>query len=204
MRVIAAICLATLASGVTACSGSVGMSLPAIPALPSNAPEFPGSSTTVYARIARGANICWFGPRGALDRTYIWHARAEPEAKGGMAEILVHERFEQNQRGLKAFKITIGPKGEGAAVAVNNVKMTEAIAQRMTADAYRWARGGVGCTEEASDWSPQAPQEAAEPKKKVLVRKASTAKAGASEKSGTAGKPNAPVATGSGATPKTP
>lgn len=203
MRGFAAICLAALTSGVTACSGSIGVSLPAIPALPSNAPEFPGSSTTVYARIARGANICWFGPRGALDRTYIFHARAEPEAKGGMAEILVHERFEQNQRGLKAFNITIGPKGEGAAVAVKNMKMPEAVAERMTADAYRWARGGVGCTAEASDWSPVAPQDAGKPaveaKKKVPVRRAAPA-----SKNAVADKAPAGGATGSIAAPKAP
>ena len=136
---------------------------PSLPSLPSDTPEFPGSSTSVYTRIARGGNTCWFGPNGTLDRTYIWHAKAEPESKGGIAEILVHERFEKNQRGLKAFSITIAPKGEGAAVAVQNLKMPEAIGKRMSADAYRWARGGVGCAEGDTSWTPVVPPAAPRP-----------------------------------------
>lgn len=160
--------LAALASG---CSGALEIPLPPIPSLPSNAPEFPGSSTSVYTRIARGANACWFGPRGALDRTYIWHARAEPESKGGMAEILVHERVDKNQRGLKSFSVTIAPRGEGAAVVAESLKMPAILGQRMTADAYRWARGNVGCVEGDSSWEPLTAEQSATPapagKKKV-------------------------------------
>lgn len=158
-----------------ACSSS--LSLP-FPKLPDNAPEFPGSSTSVYTRIARGANTCWFGLRGTLDRTYIWHARAEPESKGGMAEILIHERFEKNQRGLKAFSVTIAPKGEGAAVSVQNLKMPPENGKQMTSDAYRWAKGNVGCKEGETDWAPvaAAPVPAPEPKKPVPNKKAAQPK----------------------------
>jgi hypothetical protein len=153
-----------------ACSSS--LSLP-FPTLPADAPEFPGSSTSVYTRIARGANTCWFGLRGTLDRTYIWHARAEPESKGGMAEILIHERFEKNQRGLKAFSVTIAPKGEGAAVSAQNLKMPPETGKQMTSDAYRWAKGNVGCKEGETDWAPvaAAPVSVPEPKKPVPKKK---------------------------------
>ena len=166
-----------LAVACGACSSS--LSLP-FPALPSDAPEFPGSSTSVYTRIARGANTCWFGPRGTLDRTYIWHGRAEPESKGGMAEILVHERFEQNQRGLKAFGVTIAPRGEGAAVSAQNLKMPPETGKQMTADAYRWAKGSVGCKEGETDWAPVAatPVAVPEPKKPVPKKKVGSAQAG--------------------------
>lgn len=153
-----------LAAVCAACSSS--LSLP-FPALPSDAPEFPGSSTSVYIRIARGANTCWFGSRGTLDRTYILHARAEPESKGGMAEILIHERFEQNQRGLKAFSVTIAPKSEGAAVAAQNLKMPPETGKQLTADAYRWAKGNVGCKEGETDWAPVAAAPVPETKKPV-------------------------------------
>ena len=166
----ARICLTAASAVCAACSSS--LSLP-FPALPADAPEFPGTSTAVYTRIARGANTCWFGPRGTLDRTYIWHARAEPEAKGGMAEILIHERFEKNQRGLKAFSVTIAPKGDGSAVSALSLKMPPEIGKLMTADAYRWAKGNVGCAAGDTDWAPvaAAPVTASEPKKKVPQRK---------------------------------
>ena len=158
MRGLSRLGLLALAAGLPACSG--GLSLP-LPSLPTSAPEFPGSSTAVYTRIARGGNTCWFGPNGSLDRTYIWHATAAPESKGGVAEILIHERFEKNQRGLKAFSISITPQGEGASVAVENLKMPDAAGKRMTADAYRWARGGVGCAEGDTSWAPVVPEPAA-------------------------------------------
>lgn len=159
-----------VAAALGACSGSFDIPFPALPA---DTPEFPGSSTSVYARVARGGNTCWFGPNGALDKTYIWHAKAEPEAKGGMAEILIHERFEKNQRGLKAFSVVIAPKGENAAsVAVQNLKFPEAVGQRMMADANRWARGGIGCTQGDTTWSPVVPEVAKALNSKALNSKA--------------------------------
>ncbi len=191
-----------LAVACGACSSS--LSLP-FPILPVDAPEFPGTSTSVYTRIARGANTCWFGPRGTLDRTYIWHARAEPESKGGMAEILIHERFEKNQRGLKAFSVTIAPKGEGAAVSALNLKMPPETGKQMTADAYRWAKGNVGCKEGETGWAPvaaapvaaPAPKKA-EPKKKVAQPKAPSVKA---EEGQSSALPALPQVLPAGATP---
>jgi hypothetical protein len=157
--------LLVAALACAACTG--GVTLP-FPALPHDAPEFPGTSTAVYTRIARGANTCWFGPRGTLDRTYIWHARAEPEAKGGMAEILIHERVDKNQRGLKAFSVTIAPKGDGSAVSAQSLKIPADVGKQLTADAYRWAKGNIGCREGDSDWAPvaAATKQPAAPKKK--------------------------------------
>ena len=176
---LARLALLGVAVVCAACTG--GLNVP-FPKLPDDAPEFPGSSTTVYTRVARGANTCWFGPRGTLDRTYIWHARAEPEAKGGMAEILIHERFDLNQRGLKAFTVTIAPKGDGAAVSAQNLKMPSETGRQMITDAYRWAKGNVGCREGDKNWAPLAPvtDTAASAKtKKPVPRKAATAPAGA-------------------------
>ena len=166
--------LAALAMAVSGCSGGLDLPLPSLPSLPSKAPEFPGTSTAVFTRVARGANTCWFGPRGTLDRTYIWHAKAEPEAMGGAAEILIHERVDKNQRGLKAFSVTIAPKGDGSAVDAKNVKMPEDAGKRMVADAYRWARGGVGCAEGDTTWTPvtATPAPRPEPKGKKPARKA--------------------------------
>ena len=174
-----------------ACSDS--LPLPSLPSLPIATPEFPGSAATVFARIVKGSNTCWFGPKGALDRTYILHGRADPEAKGGTAEILIHERVDQNYRGLKAFAITIAPVGEGAAVTAKNLKMAEEIGKRMTADAYRWAHGGLGCHDGDTSWTV-APEPAKPP---VKGRKAQVQPKAASAESVAAkaetGKPVAPL-----------
>jgi hypothetical protein len=173
MRVSRVMTLIAIAGGLAACSG--GFSLP-MPSLPADTPEFPGSPTTVYTRVARGSNTCWFGPNGTLDRTYIWHAKAEPEAKGGAAEILIHERADLNHRGLKAFSVSITAHGDNAAVVVRNLKMPEAAGQRMTRDAYRWAQGGVGCTAGDTSWAPVAPVPVKAPDgKKPVAKKKSQA-----------------------------
>jgi hypothetical protein len=151
MKFSSAIIACALSGALAACSGG------AAPIVPKELAEYSGTASTVYSRIARGANSCWFGPRGFLDRTYIWHGKAEPEAKGGAAEILVHERAEENQRGLKAYLVTIEPKGESAHVAAKNLKMPELYARRMTADVYHWAGGGTGCGDAEHGWSPVAP-----------------------------------------------
>ena len=183
---ILAICLAICGGALGACSE--GLNLP-LPALPTETPEFPGTAATVFSRVARGSNTCWFGPKGALDRTYIWHGRADPEAKGGTAVLMVHERFEKNYLGRKAFAVTIAPKGEGAAVVVQNLKMADEIGKRMTADAYRWARGGVGCAEGDTSWLPTAPEPAkvAETKKKTPVPRKGSGTGSVAGKAETAG-----------------
>ena len=186
MRITHAIVLIALARGLAACSGSIGITmpeLPKLPSLPAEVPQFPGSSTTVYTRVARGSNSCWFGPNGTLDRTYIWHAKAEPESRGGVAEIVIHERVDKNYRGQKAFSITITPKGDNAAVVVENLKMPEGAGPKMVKDAYRWAEGGVGCNAGDTSWAPVVPEpvKASDPRRPVPKKKpaASTGGAGA-------------------------
>jgi hypothetical protein len=157
-------CVLILTSLTGGCSAAGGVGS-LVPSLPSGSPEFPGSPSEVYTRIARGANQCWFGPKGYVDRAYIFHARAEPATKGGGAEILVHERFEANQRGLKAFSVVIGTQGLGTGVAAENLKMPDAVGQRMSAEVHHWARGGTGCPAAPSGWQAPAPATVAAPAK---------------------------------------
>jgi hypothetical protein len=131
--------------------------LPDLPAMATLGPDFPGSAVSVYTQIARGSNVCWFSAYGALDRNgYIWHAKVEPESKGGTAEILIHERVDKNQRGAKTFGVLIAPHGDNATVSAENIKMPEALGSRLKADAYRWARGGIGCVKGDTAWTPPA------------------------------------------------
>ena len=186
MRGLPALLLMISAGGLAACSEGFDLpklpdlpalpSLPSLPSTPSHTSIFPGSPTTVYTRVARGSNTCWFGPAGVLDKTFIWFAKAEPESKGGGAEIAIHERVDLNQRGLKAFSVTIAAQSEGATVVVQNVKLAEALGQRMTADAYRWARGGVGCKEGDTAWGSPTPQPTASPKTPVPKSKSTVVK----------------------------
>ena len=64
------------------------------------------SSAEIYSRIARGANACWFGPRGRLGATHILHADVAPSMNGGAVEMVVHERATDQPKpwGYKSFR----------------------------------------------------------------------------------------------------
>jgi hypothetical protein len=107
----------------------------------------PGTATEVYAQVARGALRCWFGADGVLRETYIFHADAEPAAKGGGAEIVIHERQADRRdvRGPRAFRIAFVNVADGVRIGVTNLKMPPDVAGPMTAETELWARGGFEC-----------------------------------------------------------
>ena len=125
-----------------------------------------GSATEIYARVARGANTCWFvgaGPLqgGPLKKDYIYHAEADAPSRGGKAEIVIHERdpTQPNPRGAKAYRINIDPDGEAATLKTENLKMPDSKAAAMSADVNRWARGDQGCagSSTVAGWGAAAP-----------------------------------------------
>lgn len=172
---------------VTGCSGGEAptLTLPKMPELPSVAsiapavPERPvGSATEIYARVARGANTCWFvgsGPNqaGPLKKDYIYHAEADAPSRGGKAEIVIHVRdpAQPNPRGAKAYRINIDPDGDGANMKTENLKMPDQVAAAMTADVNRWAKGDQGCqgASTVAGWGAAPPPPPAAP---VAVSKA--------------------------------
>ncbi len=151
-----------------------GLTLPKMPSVA--APEKPtGDATELYARIARGANACWFAPNGPLKRRYIYNAEADAPSRGGKAEITIHVRepSHANPRGPKAYRVSIEPDGETAKVATENVSMTEVAAKGMTADVERWSRGEQGCAASSTaEWSPVDPPAPAKPEAKKPQKKA--------------------------------
>ncbi|MFN0219606.1 MAG: hypothetical protein ACKVP4_12430 [Hyphomicrobium sp.] len=166
-----------------------------MPTLPSMAdfkpaPNEPpvGSATELYARIARGANSCWFAPAGPLKRGYIYNAEADAPSRGGKAEVTIHSRAQgqPNPRGAKAYFIRIIPEGENAKVETENVSMSEQAAAEMTADVKRWAKGEQGCVgnSTAAGWAPQspAPPAPAKPEKKKAAKTTKTPSAAANTK----------------------
>lgn len=160
-RLSAGLALAALVAG----GCETASPLPALPdiaeALSLNDDEVVGSPTEVYMRIARGAMACWFGSSGPLKLNYVYHAEAQPAAKGGKSEIVIHERDRKsdNQKGLRAFRVQIKPSGESADVAVENLKLEGALATEMEADVRRWASGAIGCKPPDGEWSPEAPED---------------------------------------------
>ncbi len=140
---------ATLAAD--AAGPEAGSGLPTLPSLATfTGAKLPvGSPTEVYTRIARGALTCWFGASGPLKGPYIYHAEAEPPSKGGRAEIVVRTRdlTAADPRSLKAFRVAIAAGGEGTQVDIENAKIPEPLATRLTGDVRRWASDTEGCGE---------------------------------------------------------
>jgi hypothetical protein len=137
---------------------------PSLPSLraPGAITEAPivGSPTEVYERIARGVLGCWFGASGPLKKDYVYHAEAEPPAKGGKAEIVIHERdrTSDNPKGLRAYRIAITPENDATTLVFENFKFPEPTAKSMEGDARRWGSGAFGCAEvETGGWSESKP-----------------------------------------------
>ena len=163
-------------------------SLAAVAAIGAGTSERPvGSATEVYARVALGANTCWFGANGPLKKDYIYHAEADAPSRGGKSEIVIHARdvTQPNPRGAKASRIHIEPAGEAATLETENLKMTEPVAAAMTSDVGRWSKGDQGCagasTAMAAGWLPQSPAVGVPPKKASLALKKSKIKTAAAK-----------------------
>jgi hypothetical protein len=142
-------------------AGCSGAKLPSLPEIAEAFTPYPvvGPPTDIYARIARGALACWFGTGGPLKTKYIYHADADPPAKGGKAEIFVHERdnTKETLRGTPAFHVLITPDGESSTVAVENLNLAKPLAVAMEQDVHRWAAGSVGCATDGGAWKADAP-----------------------------------------------
>lgn len=152
------------------------------------------SSAEAYSRVARGANACWFGPRGRLASSHIFHADAAPVMNGGAVEITVHERAvaQPTLWGYKAFRIAMtttagldgAPGGGGTRIGIENLRMPDAEAARMRAETVHWAGGTEGCKEDAAAdqelsarFPPPPPPPAAPVTAKAKATKAQTVKA---------------------------
>lgn len=129
-----------------------------------SAPQLPVTKSAdppvdVYARIARGALKCWFGPEGSLKKTHVFHARVDSPTKGTGAEIAVHTRAEGSSHGvLRAFSIKIVPADSGSVVEAENLRFPKAQADLMLADVGRWTEGKDDCSVVgAGGWNAAAP-----------------------------------------------
>lgn len=151
-------------------AGELG-SLPSIASLTASTGHVPGSPTEVYTRIARGALTCWFGASGPLRQTYIYHADAEPPSKGGRSEIVIFAKDPSttDPRALRAFRVSIAPSADRPEpqVGVENLKIAEPLATRLTADVNRWAANQEGCGEApvTAGWSAAEPATKSSPAK---------------------------------------
>jgi hypothetical protein len=107
----------------------------------------PGSPTEVYVLVARGAFRCWFGADGPLKPTHVFHADADSPAKGGGAEIVLHERDEtiRDKKGTRAVRIGISSAPGGVRVVVALPKMEQQLGPMMAKEVEAWARGGTDC-----------------------------------------------------------
>jgi hypothetical protein len=131
-------------------AADIAKSLPAMPAIDVTAGEpgrVAGPPAEIYRLIASGATRCWFAPRSPLKATHIFHADAEPTAKGGAVEVAVMVRDPAAPKpwGPRAFKATLTADGEYTAIAVQNLTMDAEIAAQMRADVFHWAQDGRDC-----------------------------------------------------------
>lgn len=105
-----------------------------------------------YARIARGANMCWFGASGTLRSSHIFQADVKPASEGGLAEIAIHERVsgQSSPLGYVAYRIHIKGSETHSEVTTENIRMPEAMALTMRSDIEAWHSGSSTCmTEQA-------------------------------------------------------
>jgi hypothetical protein len=106
-----------------------------------------GTPTGVFTQVAQGALGCWFGASGPLRASHVYRAEAEPPAKGGAAEIVIHQRDVslRDQRGPRAYRISFDSEAAGVRVTATALKFDLPQAQAMARDVETWAKGGAGC-----------------------------------------------------------
>jgi hypothetical protein len=107
----------------------------------------PGTPTGAFTQVAHEALGCWFGAGGPLKATHVYRAEAEPPAKGGAAEIVIHERDVslRDQRGPRAYRISFDSEAAGVRVVATAMRFDQPKAQAMARDVETWAKGGSGC-----------------------------------------------------------
>ncbi|MBX9925411.1 MAG: hypothetical protein K2Y05_03550 [Hyphomicrobiaceae bacterium] len=149
-----------------------------LPKPPELDPDPTGRPTELYARIARGATRCWFGAEGHLKPTHIFNAVAQPEGRGGDAEIVIHEKDVKmpDPRGNRAFRVSIAAAGDTSTLTIENVRFPVEEGSKMEREVRRWARGDETCSPRTTVEAP-SPQPAPENQKKVVSpQKPATAK----------------------------
>jgi hypothetical protein len=152
----------------------------------------PGTPTGVFAQVAQGVLGCWFGGSGPLKVSHVYRAEAEPPAKGGEAEIVIHERdlSLRDQRGTRAYKITFLGEGPGVRVTTMPLKMEAKLATAMARDVETWSKEGVkqdgGCQLRALFPPPPSPvvAKATKPTKGAVAKGAAAKKAAAKTSAG--------------------
>jgi hypothetical protein len=117
-----------------------------------------GTPTSIFAEVARGALGCWFAADGPLKSSHLYRAEAQPPAKGGDAEIVIHERdaLVRDQRGPRAYRIAFAAELSSVRVTMTSMKFELKLAQAMAKDVEGWAKGGESCELRAMV-SPPAP-----------------------------------------------
>jgi hypothetical protein len=140
-----------------------------------------GTPTGVFAEVAQGTLGCWFGPGGPLKASHVYRAEAEPPAKGGDAEIVIHERDTtlRDQRGTRAYRIVFASEASGVRVTSVALKFEVKLAEGMAQDVSGWAREGAksgGCRLRAL-MPPPAPPVLAKAPGKAAKSAAQTANA---------------------------
>jgi hypothetical protein len=123
------------------------ISLPAIDTTAGEPGRVSGPPAEIYRLIASGSARCWFAPRSPLKTTHIFHADAEPPAKGGAVEVavLVRDTAAPKPWGPRAFRALLTADGSYTSIEVQNLSMTAEVATQMRADVFHWAQGGQNC-----------------------------------------------------------
>jgi len=140
----AVLSLGLTVAGLSGCAGGPDMTALSTAAIPGMAEI---STTETYARVARGANKCWFGPRGRFGSTHVLYAEAAPPSSGGAVEMIVHERDRTSERpwGARALRIRMTGGGTGPAIDFENLRMPDTEVDRMRKDVWRWAADDLSC-----------------------------------------------------------
>ena len=123
-----------------------------------------GTPTGIFAEVARGALGCWFAADGPLKASHVYRAEAQPPAKGGDAEIVIHERDAssvRDLRGPRAYRISFAAEFSSVRVTITALKFEPKLAQAMAKDVESWSKGGEGCQLRALLPPPQPAPKAA-------------------------------------------
>lgn len=104
------------------------------------------SPAQLYNHIARQVRACWFNPRDALLKGYVFHGEAGAGGRSGTAtNIEIYTQTPDGKRGLKAFSIDFVDERVSTRVVAENHKLPDALGSKFVADVGYWTQGGTNC-----------------------------------------------------------
>jgi len=105
-----------------------------------------GTPREIYEKIARRAQLCWFGPFGSVHDRYMMHADVPPPSSSAPVTMAVHRRLADLKKPWGPALMRVKFSGQtSTTLSFQNNGLERAVMTRMSRTITRWANGRKNC-----------------------------------------------------------